>query len=143
MKAPHPGSYVLVSAAPDHQPGAVAITVGDAPVDAEVLLARSASVSGTVFGEDGPIVGAHLTLVQDGEIVDSVHSGQGGEYRITDLAAGEYGLSVTAVECEPAAVLLTVADETDSCHDVDLDPVGLPAGQPAGSDADDIMIGHR
>lgn len=141
VSAPHPGSYVLVSSAPGHQPGAVAITVTDAPVKAEVLLARSASVAGTVNGEDGPIVGARLTLVQDGEIVDTTGTGPTGEYWIADLAAGDYGLSVTAAECEPVAVLLTVPDETDMRHDLELIPAGLPA--PAvDHDDDDVMIGQ-
>ena len=118
--APHPGSYVLVSASNAHQPGAVAITVAGEPVSADLLLARSASLSGTVHGEDGPVAGARLTLVQDGEIVDSAESGPGGDYLIADLAAGEYGLSVTAAECEPVAVLVTVPDETELRHDVEL-----------------------
>ncbi len=133
--APRPGSYVLVSSAAGHQPGAVAITVAGEPVSADLLLARSASLSGTVHGEDGPVVGARLTLVQDGEIVDTAQSGPGGGYRMADLAAGEYGLSVTASECEPAAVLVDVPDETDARHDVELDPAGLK--RPA----DDMMIG--
>jgi Carboxypeptidase regulatory-like domain len=123
--APRPGSYVLVSAAADHQPGAVAITVAGEPVSADLLLARSASLSGTVRGERGAVVGARLTLVQDGEIVDSAESGPDGGYRIADLAAGEYGLSVSAVECEPVAVMVTVPEETDMRHDVVLDPAGL------------------
>ena len=141
VRAPHPGSYVLVSAAPGHQPGAVAVTVADGPVEAEVLLARSASVAGTVSGEDGPIVGARLTLVQDGEIVDTTGTGPDGEYWIADLAAGDYGLSVTAAECEPVAVLLSVPDETDLRHDVELVPAGLPADPASGSD-DDVMSGR-
>jgi len=142
IKAPHPGRFMLVSAAPGHQPGAVAITVADEPVEADLLLARSASVAGTVFGEDGPIVGAHLTLVQDGEIVDTTDSGPAGDYRLADLAAGEYGLSVTAAECEPAAVVLNVPGETDLCHDVDLDPAGLPSVASTDETADDVMIGR-
>lgn len=139
LRAPHAGSYVLVSTAADHQPGAVAITVADEPVDAEVLLARSASLAGTVFGEDGPVVGARLTLVQDGEIVDSVISAADGTYRVTDLAAGEYGLSVTAADCEPVAALLDVQDEQELRHDVDLEPAGIPSG-PGPADSDDLMI---
>ncbi len=133
--APRPGSYVLVSAAADHQPGAVAITVSAEPVSADLLLARSASLSGTVHGEDGPVVGARLTLVQDGEVVDTAQSGRGGAYRIPDLAAGEYGLSVTAAECEPATVVVVVPEESDLQHDVELDPEGLKRA------ADDMMIG--
>ena len=86
-------------------------------------------------GEDGPIVGAQLVLVQDGEIVDTAQSAADGTYRFRDLAAGGYGLSVTAHECEPAALVLELADEADLRQDVELAPAGLPS--------DDVMIGPR
>jgi hypothetical protein len=139
--APSPGSYVLVSTAPGHQPGAVAITVAESPTEAEVLLVRSASVSGAVHGEDGPIAGARVALVQDGEIVDAVDTDEDGEYRIEDIGAGEYGLSVAAAGCEPIASLLDVPDETDLHHDVDLEPAA-PTAEYDRSD-DDMMSGHR
>jgi hypothetical protein len=138
LTARRPGGYMLVTAADGYQPGAATIAVADAPVDTEIPLTRSASIAGSVCGEDGPIVGARLVLVQDGEIVDTADSGVDGAYMFADLAAGEYGLSVTASECEPAALVLRLADETDLRHDVDLDPVGLPAGDATG----DVMIGH-
>ena len=134
LLAPQPGAYVLVSTAPGHQPGAVAITVDGKAVDADVLLARSASVAGGVFGEDGPVEGARVTLVQDGEIVDAVSTAEDGTYRIGDLAAGEYGFSVAAAGCEPTAMLLLVPDETDVSQDVDLEPAGLPAAERRGGD---------
>lgn len=139
--APAPGSYMIVSAAADHQPGVVAIVVADAPVEADVLLARSASLSGSVFGEDGPIAGARLTLVQDGEVVDAVESATGGAFRIADLAAGGYTLSAAAEGCAPRAVEFQVPDGADLRHDVDLDPAGLPADDRPVSFADDLMAG--
>jgi hypothetical protein len=138
LTARRPGGYMLVTAAAGYQPGAVAIAVSDAAVDTEIPLTRSASIAGSVGGEDGPIVGAQLVLVQDGEIVETAESGADGAYRFADLAAGEYGLSVSASECEPAAVVLRLVDEVDLRHDVDLDPAGLPTG----SANDDVMIGH-
>jgi len=135
LNARHAGGYMVVAAADGYQPGAITIAVTDEPVDAEIPLTRSASLAGTVGGEDGPIVGAQLALVQDGEIVDTTQSTADGGYRFRDLAAGEYGLSVTAHECEPAALVLTLADEADLRHDVELVPAGLPA--------DDVMIGRR
>jgi hypothetical protein len=138
LTARRPGGYMLVTAADGYQPGAITIAVADSPVDTEIPLTRSASIAGSVCGEDGPIVGAHLVLVQDGEIVDTAESRIDGAYVFADLAAGEYGLSITASECEPAAVVLRLADEADLRHDVDLDPVGLPAGGVA----DNVMIGH-
>jgi hypothetical protein len=128
LRAPHPGGYVLVATAPDHQPGAVALTVGDAPVVADVLLVRSASLVGRVTGEDGPITGARITLVQDGEVVDSTDSGEGGGYAVTDMAAGEYALSVAAAGCEPHVALVVVPDEAELVLDVELQPAGVPAG---------------
>jgi hypothetical protein len=44
-------------------------------------------------------------------------------------------LSVTAHECEPAALVLALTDEADLRQDVELVPAGLPA--------DDVMIGRR
>jgi hypothetical protein len=122
LVAPSPGGYVLVSTAPGHQPGAVAISVSAAMSETDVLIARSASVSGSVRGEDGPIAGARVTLVQDGEAVDAVDSGTDGTYRIVDIGAGAYGLSVAAAGCEPVATLLEVAEEADVRHDVELKP---------------------
>ena len=135
LTARHPGGYMLVTAAEGFQPGAITVAVIDEPVDAEIPLTRSASITGSVGGEDGPIVGAQLALVQDGEIVDSTESTTEGTYRFADLAAGEYGLSVTAHECEPAAFVLELTDEAALRQDVDLVPAGLPS--------DDVVTAHR
>jgi hypothetical protein len=139
--APAPGGYVLVCTARGHQPGAAAITVADAPIEADVLLVRSASLYGSVHGEDGPIAGARVTLVQDGEIVDAADTEQDGAYRIGDIAAGEYGLSVVAAGCEPIAVLLEVPDEVDLRHDVELEPAGVQAAYDP--DDDEFAIGQK
>jgi hypothetical protein len=112
---------MLVASAPGHQSVAVALTVADGPASADVLLTRSASVSGGVFGEDGPIAGARVTLVQDGEIVDAVDSAGDGGFRLEDVPAGEYGLSVAAAGCEPFAALLVVPEETAVRRDVELE----------------------
>ncbi|GAA1184037.1 carboxypeptidase regulatory-like domain-containing protein [Pseudonocardia alaniniphila] len=140
VRAPAPGGYVLVCTARGHQPGAAAITVADAPIEADVLLVRSASLYGSVHGEDGPIAGARVTLVQDGEIVDSADTDEDGSYRIGDIAAGEYGLSVVAAGCEPIAVLLEVPDEADLRHDVEMEPAGVQAAY--SPDDDEFPIGQ-
>lgn len=138
--APTPGGYVIVCTARGHQPGAAAITVTDGPIEADVLLVRSASLYGSVHGEDGPIAGARVTLVQDGEIVDAADTAENGAYRIGDIAAGEYGLSVVAAGCEPIAVLLEVPDEADLRHDVELEPAGVQAAYDP--DDDEFSIGQ-
>ncbi|TWF76856.1 carboxypeptidase family protein [Pseudonocardia hierapolitana] len=141
LVAPSPGGYVLVSTAAGHQPGAVAITVNGSVTETDILVARSSSVSGSVVGEDGPIVGARVTLVQDGEAVDAVDTGADGTYRISDIGAGEYGLSVAAAGCEPVATLLDVADEADVRHDVVLEPASPVADSNLVED--DAMSGLR
>ena len=136
LLAPHPGAFMLVARAPGHQAGASAVTVADAATAAEVVLTRSAAVYGVVLGEDGPIAGARVTLVQDGEIVDAVDTGPDGAYRLDDVVAGEYGLSVAAAGCEPFAALAVVPDETDLCRDVELEPA-LPQADRSGGDRHD------
>lgn len=128
LTAPHPGAFVLVATAPDHQPGAVAVAVGDAPSDVEVQLVRSAALVGTVLGEDGPITGARVTLVQDGEVVEVAETDSDGAYLVADLAAGEYAVSVAAAGCEADVVLVVVAEESECVHDVELAPAGVRAG---------------
>jgi hypothetical protein len=138
--APAPGGYVLVSTAPGHLPGAVAITVAGAPAQADVLLARAASVAGAVHGEDGPVTGARVTLVQDGEVIDATDTDDEGAYRIGDIGAGEYGLSVAAPGCVPTATLVEVTDEADVRHDVELTPASPVAG---AEPVDDVVSGRR
>lgn len=135
LTARHPGGYMLVVAAEGYQPGAITVAVTDGPVDADIPLTRSASIAGCVGGEDGPVVGARLALVQDGEIVDTTASLADGTYRFAELAAGEYGLSVTAHECEPAVFVLEIADEAHLRQDVELVPAGLPS--------DDVLTVRR
>jgi hypothetical protein len=139
VDAPRPGAYVLVARAPGHQAVAVAIAVSDGPAGTDLVLTRSASVAGGVYGEDGPIAGARVTLVQDGEIVDAVDSASDGGYRLDDVPAGEYGLSVAAAGCEPFAALLVVPEETAVRQDVELESaLAQTEHDDAGSDFPDV-----
>ncbi|MFC5995706.1 carboxypeptidase regulatory-like domain-containing protein [Pseudonocardia hispaniensis] len=111
VEAPRPGGYVLVTSAPDHQPGAVAVTVEDAVHDVEVLLAGSGSLTGVVrTPSKTPVVGASVTLLQDGEIAEATQTDATGGYRLGDLAAGEYTLAVTTAQYDPMAVVVQVRE---------------------------------
>lgn len=123
LPAPQRAGYVLIVTAPGHQPNAVALTSDDAPVDVEVLLARSADVSGTIRDEAGPVPDARMLLIQGGDLVDTAHCDGAGTYRLGDLAAGEYCLSATAPGCAPMSVELQVPEGADIRHDVVLHPV--------------------
>jgi hypothetical protein len=132
LRAPHPGSYLLLAAAPGHQPGAATASIVDGPTEVPVLLSRSAALVGSVRGPQGPVVAARVTLVQSGEVVDATRSDSIGGYRLTDLAAGGYGLIVTAPGCVPVALKIDVSDGADLHRDVELcrDGQAAPAVRP-------------
>jgi hypothetical protein len=134
------GTFALVATAGGHQPNVLAVSVAAEPVDVEAPLARSASVSGSVQGEDGPIAGARVTLVQDGEAVEVVTTDDDGGFRIVDVATGEYGLSVAAAGFVPVAGVVDVPDEAEVRRDVFLD-AGSPQAESVSDGYDDGFDG--
>jgi Carboxypeptidase regulatory-like domain len=90
-------------------------------------------------------VGARVTLVQDGEVVDAVMTDAEGAYRIADIGSGEYGISVAAAGFVPAAGFVEVPDEKDLRHDAVLASASPTAARYDGyDDADDgMMTGQR
>ncbi len=130
LPAPVRSTYMVVASADQHQPGAVAVAVGDGPAEATVPLVRSSSVAGSVWGAEEAIAGAQVALLQDGEIVEEAESGGDGGFRIPDLTAGGYTLTVTAPEHEQRTVQLVVPVATDVRHDVDLEPSALVGTSP-------------
>lgn len=115
-----PGPYMVVAAAPWHQPGASAVHAVAGTVDVDVPVVRSASVSGTVRLDGDAVASAQLTLVQDGEVVEMVVTDPIGRFRITDLTGGEYALAVAADGCPPSVMVVAVREEVDVTYDVDL-----------------------
>ena len=71
---------------------------------------RSVALTGAVRDRHGPVVAARVTLVQDGQVVDSTRSDTAGAYLLADLATGAYGMSVAAPGCTPLAVRIDLAD---------------------------------
>lgn len=138
LDAPVAGRYVLIASAGAHQPEASTITVGDGPVQANLLLAGTAGLAGTVTSasSDGPIVGATTTLADSrGEVVGSVQTGEHGDYEFRDLVPGEYTLVVSADAFRPAAIGVSVATSEQTRHDVRLSGgVRLSGVARAGAD---------
>jgi hypothetical protein len=120
--APAAGVFALVATSRGHQPNVVAVTVAEEPVGVEALLARSAALVGSVEGEDGPISGARVALVQDGEVIEAATTDDEGAYRMEDIASGEYGLTVAAAGFVPVAAVVEVPDEAELRRDVVLEP---------------------
>ncbi|MGX1668426.1 MFS transporter [Streptomyces sp. NPDC055400] len=122
LSTPGAGSYVLIAAAGGHQPQAVTVTVGERPVDLDVVLGGAGRLAGSVLTADGaPVRDATVTLTNvHGEVVSTTRSGREGGYVITELVAGEYTLAGSAPAFRPAALPVTVMAARETRQDVEL-----------------------
>ncbi|MBW8794932.1 MAG: MFS transporter [Streptomyces sp.] len=122
LATPGTGSYVLIAAAGGHQPQAVSVTVGERPVELDVVLGGAGRLAGSVLTADGtPVRDATVTLTNvHGEVVASVRSGREGGYVITELVAGEYTLAASAPAFRPAALPVTVQASRETRQNVEL-----------------------
>ncbi|MEV6162948.1 MFS transporter [Streptomyces sp. NPDC052052] len=122
LSVPGAGSYVLIAAAGGHQPQAVSVTVGERPVDLDVVLGGAGRLAGTVVTADGiPVRDAAVTLTDvRGEVVASTRSGREGGYVITELVAGEYTLAASAPAFRPAALPVSVQAARETRQDIEL-----------------------
>ena len=122
LSTPGTGSYVLIAAAGGHQPQAVSVTVGERPVDLDVVLGGAGRLAGTVTTADGtPVRDAMVTLTDvRGEVVAGTRSGREGGYVIPELVAGEYTLASSAPAFRPAALPVTVQASRETRQDIEL-----------------------
>ncbi|MFI6647737.1 MFS transporter [Streptomyces sp. NPDC050529] len=122
LSVPGAGSYVLIAAAGGHQPQAVSVTVGERPVELDVVLGGAGRLAGTVLTADGvPVRDAAVTLTDvRGEVVSSTRSGREGGYVITELVAGEYTLAASAPAFRPAALPVSVQAARETRQDIEL-----------------------
>ncbi|WP_030252869.1 MFS transporter [Streptomyces violens] len=122
LSTPGAGAYVLIASAGGHQPQAVSVTVGDRPVDLDVVLGGAGRLAGTVTTADGtPVRDAMVTLTDvRGEVVATTRSGREGGYVIGELVAGEYTLASSAPAFRPAALPVTVQASRETRQDVEL-----------------------
>lgn len=122
LATPGPGSYVLIAAAGGHQPQAVTVTVGERPVELDIVLGGAGNLIGTVVTADGtPVRDATVTLTNvHGEVVATTRSGREGGYVITELVAGEYTLAAGAPAFRPAALPVTVQAARETRRDIEL-----------------------
>ncbi|MEV5915145.1 MFS transporter [Streptomyces chartreusis] len=121
LAAPGAGAYVMIAAAGGHQPQAVTVTVGERPVELDIVLGGAGRLAGTVLTPDGTPVDATVTLTNvQGEVVATTRSGREGGYVITELVAGEYTLAASAPAFRPAAVPVTVKAARETRQDIEL-----------------------
>ncbi|MEU3829999.1 MFS transporter [Streptomyces sp. NPDC029080] len=122
LSTPGAGAYVLIAAAGGHQPQAVSVTVGERPVELDVVLGGAGRLAGSVLTADGsPVRDAIVTLTNvHGEVVSATRSGREGGYVITELVAGEYTLAASAPAFRPAALPVSVQASRETRQDVEL-----------------------
>ncbi|MEU3074099.1 MFS transporter [Streptomyces laurentii] len=122
LSVPGPGAYVLIAAAGGHQPQAVSVTVGERPVDLDVVLGGAGRLAGAVVTADGtPVRDATVTLTDvRGEVVAATRSGREGGYVIGELVAGEYTLAASAPAFRPAALPVSVQASRETRQDIEL-----------------------
>ncbi|MFI6348132.1 MFS transporter [Streptomyces sp. NPDC050560] len=122
LSTPGTGSYVLIAAAGGHQPQAVSVTVGERPVELDVVLGGAGRLAGAVLTADGsPVRDATVTLTNvHGEVVATTRSAREGGYQITELVAGEYTLAASAPAFRPAALPVSVQAARETRQDVEL-----------------------
>ncbi|WP_443061964.1 MFS transporter [Streptomyces sp. NBC_00490] len=122
LSTPDSGAYVLIAAAGGHQPQAVSVTVGERPVELDVVLGGAGRLAGSVLTADGtPVRDATVTLTDvHGRVVATTRSGREGGYVITELVAGEYTLAAGAPAHRPAALPVTVQASRETRQDVEL-----------------------
>ncbi|MEU6082798.1 MFS transporter [Streptomyces sp. NPDC047108] len=122
LSTPGAGSYVLIAAAGGHQPQAVSVTVGERPVELDVVLGGAGRLAGAVTTADGtPVRDATVTLTDvRGDVVASTRSGREGGYVMPELVAGEYVLAASAPAFRPAALPVTVQAARETRRDIEL-----------------------
>ncbi|MFF3095110.1 MFS transporter [Streptomyces cyaneofuscatus] len=122
LSVPGVGGYVLIAAAGGHQPQAVSVTVGDRPVELDVVLGGAGRLAGSVLTADGvPVRDAAVTLTDvRGEVVASTRTGREGGYVISELVAGEYTLAASAPAYRPAALPVSVQAARETRQDIEL-----------------------
>ncbi|OCC13474.1 MFS transporter [Streptomyces sp. PTY087I2] len=122
LSVPGAGSYVLIAAAGGHQPQAVSVTVGERPVELDVVLGGAGRLAGSVLTPDGaPVRDAAVTLTDvRGEVVASTRTGREGGYVIGELIAGEYTLAASAPAFRPAALPVSVQAARETRQDIEL-----------------------
>ncbi|SDJ54384.1 MFS transporter [Streptomyces indicus] len=122
LSTPGAGSYVLIAAAGGHQPQAVSVTVGERPVELDVVLGGAGRLAGVVVTAEGtPVRDAAVTLTDvRGEVVASTRSGREGGYVINELVAGEYTLAASAPAFRPAALPVSVQASRETRQDIEL-----------------------
>jgi putative drug exporter of the RND superfamily len=121
LPTPAQGAYVLVANAAGHHPQTASVLTSDRPVDCDLRLTGTGSLTGTVRRADGrPVEDAEVVLRDaDGHDVAEARTGKDGGYAFGNLYPGRYTLLTTGYPPFPATVRFA-EDEQDGDGDAEL-----------------------
>ncbi|NLU76176.1 MFS transporter [Streptomyces sp. HNM0575] len=123
MDTPGPGSYVLIAAADGHQPQATTVTIGQEPLNHDILLAATSGLAGRVrSSSDGTPVRAAMVVVTDerGEVLATGRTGEHGEFSFDEIVTGTFTIAVNAPGFRPVARPVEVEGQGITRIDVEL-----------------------
>ncbi|WP_020173220.1 collagen binding domain-containing protein [Gordonia polyisoprenivorans] len=107
------GHYVLAVSAAGHEPAAVTVTVGTAPVDTEIILASMGTLAGivTTSATGEPVARATIAIAdRTGQVVATTVTDGAGHWQIGGLGDDTLTVIVTAAGCDPVAETVHLAD---------------------------------
>ncbi|WP_329141005.1 MMPL family transporter [Streptomyces sp. NBC_01476] len=106
LPTPGQGSYVLVANADGHHPQTASVLTADRPVDLDLRLAGTGTLTGTVRHPDGgPAADAEVVLQDaEGRQVAAVRTGPDGGYAFGNLYPGRYTLLASGLPPATAEV---------------------------------------
>ncbi len=121
---PSGGTFLVICASATHQPQAALVAVADVPVRHNVALAAAgASLGGTVraAGSGNAVPDAVVTLTDiRGDVRAATSTRQDGGFELSNLAEGDYTLTVAALALQPVAHSIQVPAEGHLRHDVEV-----------------------
>jgi EmrB/QacA subfamily drug resistance transporter len=121
---PGPGTYVLIVAAPGHQPQASSVVLNEGgSANLDITLTGSGELTGVVrvAGRGNPLTSATVTLTdQRGEVTGSTITTETGIYTFHGVGAGSYTLVASAQRFRPVAVMLNVPETGEVRQDIEL-----------------------
>jgi RND superfamily putative drug exporter len=122
LPTPGRGSYVLVANADGHHPQTASVITEDRPVDCDLGLSGTGTLTGTVRRADGaPVEDARVVLKDaDDNEVAAVQTGKDGGYSFGNLYPGQYTLLTMGYPPFPATVQVSDSGK-DGDGDVDLE----------------------
>lgn len=125
LRAPAPGSYVLIASADGFRPQASTIAMDDgAPVSYDVLLAGASGLTGVVrAAQTGTPVKDAMVGVTDvrGDLLATRTTGEQGEFDFAELPPGPVTLAVNADGHRPRALPVEIGGTGVTRIEVDLD----------------------